>query len=53
MHFHVEMSDDTIVRDVVASTYHLFCRTTKLNGISVIPLTTRVPDGDIVTVERE
>jgi hypothetical protein len=49
----VEISKDTIVRDVATSKYHLFGRTTKRNGISVVPFTTRVVDGDIVTVENE
>jgi hypothetical protein len=49
----VEISEDTTVRDVAASQYHLFWRTTKRNGVSVIPFTTKVEDGDTVTVERE
>jgi hypothetical protein len=38
----VKISDDTIVRDVATPKYHLFCRTTKGNGPSVVPFTTRV-----------
>jgi hypothetical protein len=49
----VHMSDETTVRDVVTSKYHLFRRTTKRNGISVVPFTVEVADGDTVTVESE
>ena len=49
----VKISDDTTVRDVATSKYHLFWRTTKRNGLSVVPFTTRVEDGDTVTVENE
>jgi hypothetical protein len=49
----VQISEDTTVRDVATSRYHLFWRTTKRNGISVVPFTTGVEDGDIVTVENE
>jgi hypothetical protein len=49
----VEISEDTTVRDVATSQYPLFWRTTKKNGVDVIPFTTRVEDGDTVTVERE
>jgi len=48
----VEISKGTTVRDVATSKYHLFWRTTKRNGISVIPFTTTVVDGDTVTVEN-
>src|SRR5208283_2658810 len=48
----VQISKDTTVRDVATSKYHLFGRTTKRNGISVVPFTTRVVDGDTVTVEN-
>jgi hypothetical protein len=48
----VEISKDTTVRDVATSKYHLFWRTTKRNGISVIPFTTAVEGGDTVTVEN-
>ncbi|MGO8732698.1 MAG: hypothetical protein ACLQVM_07885 [Terriglobia bacterium] len=49
----VQITEETTVRDVATSKYHLFWRTTKRNGISVIPFTTEVADGDTVTVERE
>ena len=49
----VHISEETTVRDVATSKYHLFRRTTKKNGISVIPFTTEVMDGDIVIVESE
>ena len=49
----VEISEDTTVRDVATSQYHLFWRTTKRNGVGVIPFTTRVEDGDTVTIETE
>ena len=48
----VEISKDATVRDVATSMYHLFWRTTKRNGISVIAFTTAVADGDTVTVEN-
>ena len=32
----VKISDDTTVRDVATPKYHLFCRTTKGNGLSVV-----------------
>jgi hypothetical protein len=49
----VQISKDSTVRDVATSKYHLFWRTTKRNGISVVPFTTTVEDGDTVTVESE
>jgi len=49
----VEISEDTTVRDVATSQYHLFLRTTKRNGVGVIPFSTRVADGDTVTVESD
>jgi hypothetical protein len=49
----VKISEDTTVRDVATSQYHLFWRTTKRNGVGVIPFTTRVEDGDIVAIESE
>ena len=49
----VKTSEDTTVRDVATSKYHLFWRTTKKNGTNVVPFTTRVVDGDTVTVENE
>lgn len=48
----VSISEDTTVRDVVTSKYHLFGRTAKLNGTMVSPFTTSVADGDTVTVEK-
>ena len=48
----IEMSEDTTVRDVATYKYHLFWRTTKINGIDVVPFTTTVVDGDTVTVEN-
>jgi len=49
----VEVSEGATVRDVATSRYHLFRRSTKRNGISVVPFTTEVADGDTVTVESE
>ena len=49
----VETSKGTTVRDVATSKYHLIRRTTKRNGISVIPFTTTVVDGDTVAIENE
>lgn len=49
----VFMSEETTVRDVATSKYHLFWRTTKRNDINVVPFTTRVKDGDTVIVERK
>ncbi len=49
----VHISDESTVRDVVTSKYHLFRRTTKRNGTSVVPFTTEVGEGDTVTVESD
>ena len=49
----VQISEETTVRDVATIKYHLFRRTTKRNGISVVPFTTEVVEGDTVTVENE
>jgi hypothetical protein len=49
----VEIAEDASVRDVATSQYHLFWRTTKKNGIGGIAFTTKVVDGDMVTIERE
>ena len=49
----VEISEDTTARDVATSKYHLFWRTVKRNGVKVAPFTTRVVDGDLVTMESE
>jgi len=51
--FIVQISEETTLRDVATSKYHLVRRAAKRNGISVIPFTTEVVDGDIVTVESE
>ena len=47
------ISPETTVRDVATTRYDLFGRTTKRNGITVVPFTTEVVDGDTVTVERD
>ena len=49
----VHISEETTVRDVATSKYHLFRRTTKRNGATVVPFTTEVMDGDIVSVEND
>jgi len=49
----LQISEETTVRDVTTSKYHLFQRTTKRNGITVDPFTTEVANGDTVTVERK
>lgn len=49
----VEISENTTVRDVATSKYHLYWRTVKRNGMSVDPFTRRVVDGDTVTVESK
>ena len=49
----VQISAETTVRDVATSKYHLFRRTTKRNGIIVVPFTAEVVDGDSVIVESE
>ena len=49
----VQTSEETTVRDVATSKYHLFWRTAKRNGISVVPFTKEVVEGDTVTVENE
>jgi hypothetical protein len=49
----VQISEETTVRDVATSKYHLFWRTTKRNGTNVVPFTTEVVDGDTVAVENE
>jgi len=48
-----QMSGEATVRDVATSKYHLFWRTTKRNGTTVVPFTTQVLDGDTVTVENK
>jgi hypothetical protein len=47
----VTISEETTVRDVATTRYHLYWRITKRNGVSVVPFTTEVHDGDIVDVE--
>jgi hypothetical protein len=49
----VQISEETTVRDVASSKYHLFWRATKRNGKAVDPFTTEVANGDTVTVESE
>jgi hypothetical protein len=49
----VQINEETTVRDVATSKYHLFWRSTKRNGTSVVPFTTEVVDGDTVTVESK
>jgi hypothetical protein len=49
----VEISAETTVRDVATSKYHLFWRTTKRNGIIVVPFTTEVMEGDTVSIEND
>ena len=48
----VSISNDTTVRDVVTSKYDLFWQTTKRNGTIVDPFTTKVTEGDTVTIEE-
>jgi len=38
---------------VATSQYHLFWRTKKKNGIGVIAFTSKVVDGDVLTIEGE
>ena len=49
----VRISTDSTVRDVATSKYSLLWRITQRNGKSVNPFTTRVLDGDTVTVEKD
>ena len=48
----VSLSNDPTVRDVATSKYDLFWQTTKRNGTIVDPFTTKVTDGDTVTIEE-
>jgi hypothetical protein len=48
----VSISNDPTVRDVVTSKYDLSWQTTRRNGTIVDPFTTKVTDGDIVTIEK-
>lgn len=47
----VRISNDPTVRDVATSQYDLFWQTTRRNGTIVDPFTTKVTDGDTVTIE--
>jgi hypothetical protein len=49
----VKISDDATARDVATARYHLFWRTVKRNGVIIVPFSTRVTDGDLVTVESK
>ena len=48
----VSASNDATVRDVVTSKYDLFWQTTRRNRSIVDPFTTKVNDGDTVTIEE-
>ena len=48
----VSISNDPTVRDVATSKYDLFWQATKRNGTIVDPFTTKVTDGDTVTIEQ-
>ena len=48
----VSISNDTTVRDVATSKYDLCWQTTRRNGTIVDPFTTKVTDGDTVTIEE-
>jgi len=48
----VSISNDPTVRDVATSEYDLFWQITKKNGTIVDPFTTKVTDGDTVTIEE-
>ena len=48
----VSLSNDPTVRDVVTSNYDLFWQITRRNGTIVDPFTTKVTDGDTVTIEK-
>ena len=48
----LSLSNDPTVRDVATSKYDLFWQTTKRNGTIVDPFTTKVRDGDTVTLEK-
>ena len=49
----VSLNSDPTVRDVATSKYDLFWQTTRRNGTIVDPFTTKVTDGDIVSIEEE
>jgi hypothetical protein len=48
----VSISNVPTVRDVATSKYDLFWQTTKRNGTIVDPFTTKVKDGDTVTIDE-
>lgn len=48
----VRISNDPTARDVVTSKYDLFWQITRRNGTIVDPYTTKVADGDTVTIEE-
>jgi hypothetical protein len=48
----VSISNDPTVRDVVTSKYDLFGQITRRNGTIIDPFTTKVSDGDTVTIEE-
>ena len=48
----VSISNDPTVRDVVTSKYDFFWQITRRNGTIVDPFTTKVTDGDTVTIEE-
>jgi hypothetical protein len=48
----VSISNDPTVRDVATSKYDLFWQTTRRNGTIVDPFTTKVTEGDTVTIEK-
>jgi hypothetical protein len=48
----VSISGNATVRDVVTAKYDLFWRIVKRNGTYVFPFTTRVMEGDSLTVEE-
>ena len=48
----VSLSNDPTVRDVVTIKYDLFWQISRRNGTIVDPFTTKVSDGDTVTIEK-
>ena len=48
----VSLNSYPTVRDVATSKYDLFWQATKRNGTIVDPFTTKVTDGDTVTIEQ-
>jgi hypothetical protein len=43
----VKMSEETTIRDVATSKYHLLWRTVNRKGISRVPFTSGVADGEV------